>query len=96
MIWLEKYMQDFKIVCSSIPFNFLSKVNHFFNVLRNQLFHGYAKKRISPFRKFKSKNKCLKSDIKPNASLLSSAQKHSMAFKNLAHLPKTVFSPGEV
>lgn len=52
--------------------------------------------RISPFRKFKSKNKCLKSDIKPNASLLSSAQKHSMAFKNLAHLPKTVFSPGEV
>lgn len=93
MIWLEKYMQDSKIVCSSVPFKFLSKVNHFFNMVRNKLFRGYAKKRISPFSKFKSKNKCPKSVIKPNSSLLCSAQQHSMAYKNLAHLPKTAFSP---
>lgn len=22
MVWLEKYMQDFKTICSSVPFNF--------------------------------------------------------------------------
>lgn len=53
-------MYDFKIVCFFVPLNFLSKVNCFVNMPRNQILQAGSKRGISPFSKPKPKNKCQK------------------------------------